>query len=177
MRTTPVHPTLAELEAAHKSLGTTAYDKGYNERRLTSLKGIYARKCAQLDAFNLLFEETNPDFVLRGPNSPELVLRIPLGDTGCVMAALREALENGLKALEAEIITAHLDAEDEASYPSAKEFDLRPAILALCVPTATDGTTPIAEVFPPSSLSLPAGQRLFATPPTRPRAGSAAKQH
>jgi hypothetical protein len=149
MPTTSTTATLAALEAAQKSRSIMAFDKGGDLRRVARLQTVYANKRAQLESFYQLFDETNPDFVLRAPSGQELVLRLPLGDTGTVMSSLRDALESALRELEADIVT-----------------DLRPAILALCVPAATSITIPVAEA--PTSLPvLPAGQRLFVTPPTR----------
>jgi hypothetical protein len=172
MPTTRTTATLAELEAAQQSRSIMAFEMGSAARRLARLQAVYTTKCAQLEAFSLLFEETTPDFVLRSANGPELVLRLPIGDTGCVMTSLRDALESALRSLEAEIISAHLDAEQEAFHAAKERNDLRPAILALCVPSAASTTTPVA-VAPASLPVLPAGQRLFATPATRPSAASA----
>lgn len=172
MPTAPTTATLAALEAAQKSRSIMAFDKGSDLRRVARLQTVYANKRAQLESFYQLFDETNPDFVLRAPGGQELVLRLPLGDTGTVMSSLRDALESALRELEADIVTAHLDAEQEAACP-VDEADLRPTILALCVPAATSITIPVAEA--PTSLPvLPAGQRLFATPATRSGATSAA---
>ncbi|MGI4736460.1 MAG: hypothetical protein ACRYG7_14895 [Janthinobacterium lividum] len=170
MLTTPTTVSLAKLEAAQKSRSIMAFDKGGDLRRVARLQTVYASKRAQLDAFYLLFEETNPDFILRAPNGPDLVLRLPLDDTGTVMSSLRDALESALRDLEAEIVTAHLDAEQEAAYP-VDESDLRPAILALCAPAATSNPT-LATETPATAIPLPAGQRLFVTPPTRPAASA-----
>jgi hypothetical protein len=169
MHTTPTNATLSALEAAQKSRCIMAFDKGCDLRRVARLQTVYASKCAQLDAFYLLFEETNPDFILRAPNGQDLVLRLPLGDTGTVMSSLRDALESALRDLEAEIVTAHLDAEQEAAYP-VDESDLRPAILALCAPAPTSNPTPTTKTPASASIPLPAGQRLFVTPSTRPAA-------
>lgn len=174
MHNTPTTATLAELEAAQKNSSSMAFDKGGELRRVARLQAVYANKRTQLESFYQLFDETNPDFVLRAPSGQELVLRLPLGDTGTVMSSLRDALESALRELEADIITAHLDAEQEAAYP-VNEPDLRPAILGLCIPAATSSAMPIAEapLSMPAPLPLPAGQRLFMTPPTRSGTASA----
>jgi hypothetical protein len=174
MHTTLTTIPLAELEAAQKNSSIMAFDKDGALRRVARLQAIYVSKRTQLESFYQLFDETNPDFVLRAPNGQELVLRLPMGETGTVMSSLRDALESALRGLEADIVTAHLDAEQEAAYP-VNEPDLRPAILALCMPTATSSAMPTATAPLPISapLPLPAGQHLFVTPPTRSGAASA----
>jgi hypothetical protein len=143
MLTSSITPTLEQLAAAQQSTRIMAFETGAPEREVARLQAVYTAKRAELEAFERLFTETEPDIVLRGHAGQKLVLRLPF-EVGNVKIALRESLERGLCELEAKIIEARLYTQDLAQGGKSSDADaLRPAILALCQPTL-----PLAAVQP-----------------------------
>ena len=138
------NPILAELATAQQDNNIFAFSLGEESRQVARLRAIHAKKCLELEALDSLFEETKPDFVLRGADGSEVVLRIPVTETGEAYAVLRQALETGLRKLEEEIVqfllTAQQDAELVKRRPNHKT-DLRSAILDLCQPSAPSPDT------------------------------------
>jgi len=147
----PTNPTLAELAAAQQDSNIFAFSLGEESRQVARLRAIHAKKRLELEALDFLFEETKPDFVLRGADGSEVVLRLPLAETGEAYTVLRQALETGIRKLEEEIVqfllTARQDAELVKGRPNHKA-DLRPAILDLCqfTPPNQPASTPAVSL-------------------------------
>jgi hypothetical protein len=173
MHTTPNTTTLAEVAAAQATARIGAYDRASPARRLERLQSLYARRIDQLNLLYSLFEEGTPKLILQG-ESQELTLQGELIDGVCT--TLAEELDKEIVRLEKAIVEAHIEvAEWTADWASVSDNqpDYTTMILALCQSTPMSVATPNVGVLPTMPPPLPAGQRLFITPPTRSTAASA----
>lgn len=175
----PAAPTLTDLATAQKNSYLLGNNQGEEQRLLDRKRAAYALKSAEREAFLRYCDENDSfDVVLRAANGAEFPLRPSTEAINAIYSAIHEDLTQALREREAIIIGELLRMEEDAavyaSRPQGKQErkadTYESAILGLCMPAETSATTPISESLPAASLPLPAGQRLFVTPPTRPAA-------
>lgn len=137
---TALAPTLTKLAKAQQADNIFAFDLKSDEERLARLRRHYTRKLAEYNSFCELFEESALDIEFRAGDGRQLTLRLPMNQLGDAYAGLRDALSEGLRSLEQEIV-AHLQGvEQEAELLHERPFSndsslhLRGPILALCAP-------------------------------------------
>lgn len=133
----PNQSTLAELAIAQQDGKIYAFSLGYEARHLAQQRAAYAKKCAQLDALDLLVATGLPDVVLRDPDGQEFALRVNHDAFREVYDALRRAIEEELLRMEAGIVAFLVTEEEEAELAKERpkrNNDRRSAILALCQP-------------------------------------------
>ncbi len=174
--TTPTIPTLAELANAQKNSYFLANNQGEEQQMINRKRTAYALKVAERENFLRFCEEnTLFDVVLRGVNGAELPLRLSFEAISTIYGAIHEELQEGLREREAVIVSELLRMERDAAVGENQQERVQAtyesAILALCTPAATSSATSAKETPTSAPLpALPAGQRLFVTPPARPAA-------
>jgi hypothetical protein len=172
MHTIPTNLTLAEIATAQQKGNNLGFEQDFDQCRLEHLRASYATKREQRNMLYQLFDESAIEIVIRVSGGRELVLPVSEYGSGDIFCALRDYQDQHLQKLERLIVEHLLGMQEEVALPPSKTPNYASAILALCTPAISSGTTPVAEA--PTSLPvLPAGQRLFATPPTRSSAASA----
>jgi hypothetical protein len=128
---------LAEAQQAHNIF---AFELKSDEERLARLRRHYARKLAEYNSFCELFEESALDVEFRAGDGRQLTLRLSMSELGDAYSGLRDALIEGLRSLEREIVSHLQGVEQEAELlhkqPLSKDssLHLRGPILALCAP-------------------------------------------
>jgi hypothetical protein len=166
------NPTLAVLANAQKNGFVLANNQGEDKRMLDRKRAAYALKVAERENFLRFCEEnTFFDVALRGANGAEIALRLSLETIGAIYGAIHEELQEILREREEVIIKEMLRMETEEAVGNNQQERLQDtyesAILTLCTQVATSSATPALEASSPLPI-LPAGQRLFVTPATRP---------
>jgi hypothetical protein len=166
-------PTLNELFNAQSNGHVLANNQGEEQRLLDRKRAAYALKVAEREYFLRFCEEnTFFDVVLRGANGVELPLRPSFETISTIYGAIHEELQERLREQEQVIIGELLRMERDAAAGTNEQERVQniyeSAILALCTPAATSSAIPATEIPASTSLpALPAGQRLFISPPTR----------
>jgi hypothetical protein len=168
-------PTLAKLAHAQKSGFVFGGNQDEAQQIINRKQAAYVLKVAERENFLRFCEENNFDVVLRNKDGHELTLRLSTDVTDTIYGVINEELIEGLRQREMGIVAEMLRIEKDKDFDATKDGRVQnayeSAILALCNPATASIPAPVAEA--PASLPiLPAGQRLFATPPTRPSAAS-----
>jgi hypothetical protein len=118
---TPTAPPLAELVALQQAHPLFAFTWGEEDRIISRLQAIYAKKLTQLSTYEDLITETSPDLILRAADGREILLRLPSDEAHGLYGAIRQVLENELRKMEERILrgTLELEANEFAKPDSA----------------------------------------------------------
>jgi hypothetical protein len=138
---TPTAPPLAELVALQQAHPLFAFTWGEEDRIISRLQAIYAKKLTQLSTYEDLITETSPDLILRAADGREILLRLPSDEAHGLYGAIRQVLENELRKMEERILRGTLELEaNEFAKPDST--DVRLAILTLCQPGSATASPP-----------------------------------
>jgi hypothetical protein len=167
--TIPTNLTLAEIAAAQQKGNNLGFEQDFDQCRLEHLRALYATKREQRNMLYQLFDEPGIEIAIRVSGGRELVLPVSEYGSGDIFSALRDYQDQSLQKLERMIVEHLLSMQEEAALPPLQTPNYASAILSLCTPATSSSTVPVAESLP--LTPLPAGQRLFMTPPpARPAA-------
>jgi hypothetical protein len=175
MATNPKFPTLVQLAHAQKSGFVFGGNQNEDQQMINRKKEALVLRVAERENFLRFCEENDFDVVLRNKEGRELTLRLSTDATDAIYGVINEELIEGLRQREMAIIAEMLRIEKDKTFDATKEGRVQSvyesAILALCTPVAMGSATLAAETPAIDPLpALPAGQRLFVTPPMRPAA-------